>query len=224
MSFGATEPTPLSRVESILKLALSFSSTWSSLPSTLTSNSHICCSVAPSRLWPWKKGSSSTPSIGVPNSLKYPSRFDGSGSSNLLSRAVAVLSSSLALRFTPLLRALSSAARSGVTDTEAKWCAEAQVVEHHAKRPQVIRFARHVLLEKRRVDLARVLVGGSEQDLGHLGRAEAGARDLVAKGLVNIAEDVEVDDLPRVAVADGVERLEVSVNAALTVHVIERQA
>eukprot|EP00964_Phaeocystis_antarctica_P097361 scaffold63493_cov69-Phaeocystis_antarctica.AAC.2 len=52
--------------------------------------------------------------------------------------------------------------------------AEAQVVEYHAKRPQVVRLARHVLLEKRRViHLARGLVGRGEQDLGHLGRAEA---------------------------------------------------
>ena len=58
--------------------------------------------------------------------------------------------------------------------------------------------------------------------LGHLGRAVAGARHLVAKGLADLAEDVEVDDLPRVAVANGVERLEVGVDAALGVHVVER--
>eukprot|EP00964_Phaeocystis_antarctica_P020545 scaffold11355_cov59-Phaeocystis_antarctica.AAC.7 len=77
---------------------------------------------------------------------------------------------------------------------------------------------------RRVVDLARVLVSGSEQDLGHLGRAEAGAWHLAAKALANLAEDVEVDDLPRVAIADGVERLEVGVDAALAVHVIEGQA
>eukprot|EP00964_Phaeocystis_antarctica_P083580 scaffold52577_cov64-Phaeocystis_antarctica.AAC.1 len=158
-------------------------------------------------------------------SSKCASRFWSLGSSSFRRSAVATAKSTGASRRSPsseLAQVAESEVVVGVGLPERR--AEAQVVEHDTKRPQVIRLARHVLLEKRRVDLARVLVGGGEQDLGHLRRAEAGARDLVAKGLADLAEDVEVDDLPRVAVADGVERLEVGVDATLAVHVVERQA
>eukprot|EP00964_Phaeocystis_antarctica_P077052 scaffold47730_cov64-Phaeocystis_antarctica.AAC.5 len=101
--------------------------------------------------------------------------------------------------------------------------AEAQVVEHDPKRPQVVGHARRVLGQLCSVDLALV-IHGPQQHSRHLGRAVAGAWDLAAKGLVERAEDVEVDDLPRAAVADGVERLEVGVDAALGVHVLERPA
>eukprot|EP00964_Phaeocystis_antarctica_P047110 scaffold27240_cov64-Phaeocystis_antarctica.AAC.6 len=94
--------------------------------------------------------------------------------------------------------------------------AKAQVVEHDTKRPQVVGHARRVLRQLRSVDLALV-VHGSQQHPRHLGRAVAGARGLVAKGLADLAEDVEVDDLPLVAVADGVEQLEVGVDAVLAV-------
>ena len=99
---------------------------------------------------------------------------------------------------------------------------EAQLVEHNAKRPQVVGHARHVLAQLCSIDLTLV-IHGPKQHSRKLGRAVPGARGLVAEGLADLAEHVKVDDLPRVAVADGIERLKVGVNAAraLGVHVVQ---
>ena len=67
----------------------------------------------------WKKGSSSTPSIGDLKLTKYSSRLFSSGSSSFRSKTVAALSPMLALRVSPSLKALSNALRSGASGTEA---------------------------------------------------------------------------------------------------------
>mmetsp|Transcript_5322 Transcript_5322/g.17105 ORF Transcript_5322/g.17105 Transcript_5322/m.17105 type:complete len:223 (+) Transcript_5322:1391-2059(+) len=111
--------------------------------------------------------------------------------------------------------------------------AKAEVVEHDAKGPQVVGNARLVLLQLLHpVDLARLvrrlkqlalLVGRLQQHPRHLGRTVAGARHLAAEGLAQLAEGVEVDELKPEANGDGIERLEVGVNALSNgVHVVER--
>eukprot|EP00964_Phaeocystis_antarctica_P046334 scaffold26758_cov64-Phaeocystis_antarctica.AAC.1 len=88
----------------------------------------FCCSalispsVASSTFWPWKKGSSSTASIGVLNRSKYCSRFDGSGSSSLRRRAAAAVRSTLAFRRSPELRALLISLRQGPSGASASVC------------------------------------------------------------------------------------------------------
>eukprot|EP00964_Phaeocystis_antarctica_P099381 scaffold65219_cov60-Phaeocystis_antarctica.AAC.4 len=137
---------------------------------------------------------------------KCASRFWASGSSNFRKRAVATFRSTGALRRSPsseLAQVAESDVVIGVGLPERR--TEAQVVEHDAKRPCT------------RPALLRRPCPGHPWPVAAPSPSRAGR-------LVDLAEDVEVDDLPRVAIANGVERLEVGVDAALAVHVVERQA
>eukprot|EP00964_Phaeocystis_antarctica_P056859 scaffold33581_cov62-Phaeocystis_antarctica.AAC.4 len=112
----------------------------------------------------------------------------------------------LALRVSPLLRALSSALRSGKSGSDAS-----------VRRSSGAALSLMSLLS---IDLALV-VHGPKQHSCHLGRAVAGARGLATKGVVELAENVEVDDLPRGTIAYGVERLEVCMDAFLGVRGVQ---